>query len=683
MSPSHLVIDGSNIATEGRSVPSLRQLDEAVRAFLEERPHDVVTVVVDATFEHRIDASERKVYDEALEAGELLTPPAGTIGRGDKFILEIADRVGATIFSNDSFQEFHGDYDWLFDEGRLVGGKPVPQIGWIFTERTPVRGPKSRQATRAAGKKRTRGGTAAGTGPLTRVPKAPPRAMPDGSRPKVGDTLPVAPDEAAEPAGEVAAAGGAGDDAAGTSRGRSGRRRSPAPAGEAPGRGGDPVNEPLPFIEFIADNRPGDLVEGEVSEFSSHGAYVTVGRARCYVPLRSMADPPPRSAREVLERGEVRTFVVQALHASRRGIDLALPGFEDVQEVADDEEVVEEGAGREVEAAAEPAPSRRRRATKAAAPDEAAPLERAASPDEAGGGDTEPPPARRPTRKRGGTRAVPAPVPEGGPDAAGEAASPAPEEAVPALDVAVGEPPTEPTPARRRAAAKRPGPEPAPGEVTAAEPEEEPVEKAAATRPPSKRGAAKTSAAKEATAREPAAKKATAKEPAAKKGTARRAAARTAAAGEAAAEDEVAPAEGDAADEEAPAPSQQAAAEEAPVKKKPAARRARAKEAPPEEAPPETAAAESTSAEEATTTRAPAKKASAKKSPAKKAPAKKAPVKKAPTKKAGARTATPRKVAASASAEHEGPAGDADPTGGLATSEPAEAGSGPAEGRGR
>ena len=31
MAPSYVVVDGSNIATEGRSVPSLAQLDEAVR----------------------------------------------------------------------------------------------------------------------------------------------------------------------------------------------------------------------------------------------------------------------------------------------------------------------------------------------------------------------------------------------------------------------------------------------------------------------------------------------------------------------------------------------------------------------------------------------------------------------------------------------------------------------------
>jgi hypothetical protein len=51
----HVVVDGSNIATEGRSTPSLAQLDEAVRAFIEQHPSDKLTVVVDATIGQSID----------------------------------------------------------------------------------------------------------------------------------------------------------------------------------------------------------------------------------------------------------------------------------------------------------------------------------------------------------------------------------------------------------------------------------------------------------------------------------------------------------------------------------------------------------------------------------------------------------------------------------------------------
>ena len=145
-----IVVDGSNIATEGRTLPSLAQLDEAIRTFLDEFPGFTtadVTVVVDASFGHRIDPSEVPAFEEAILHGEMVTPPAGAIGRGDGFILRIAEKSGALVLSNDSFQEFHAERPWLFDDGRLIGGKPVPGIGWVFTPRTPVRGPKSRAVT--------------------------------------------------------------------------------------------------------------------------------------------------------------------------------------------------------------------------------------------------------------------------------------------------------------------------------------------------------------------------------------------------------------------------------------------------------------------------------------------------------------------------------------------------------
>ena len=120
-------------------------------AFTDEHPDVTVTVVVDATFGHRIDKSEVADFDEAVAHNELVAPPAGAVGRGDAFVLSIANKVGARILSNDSFQEFHGKYPWLFDEGRLIGGKPVPYVGWVFVDRLPVKGPVSRRARSSSG----------------------------------------------------------------------------------------------------------------------------------------------------------------------------------------------------------------------------------------------------------------------------------------------------------------------------------------------------------------------------------------------------------------------------------------------------------------------------------------------------------------------------------------------------
>jgi hypothetical protein len=180
MNPNHVVVDGSNLATEGRTLPSLAQLEEAIAAYEEEHPAAELTVVVDATFEHRIDESERDRFKAAELRGEFTAPPAGAVGRGDAFILKIAKKADAIVLSNDSFQEFHGEHPWLFEEGRLIGGKPVPALGWIFTPRNPVRGPKSRAATKAAAKN---------AGPAKKLSVT----RPDGSKPQVGDTLTPTP----------------------------------------------------------------------------------------------------------------------------------------------------------------------------------------------------------------------------------------------------------------------------------------------------------------------------------------------------------------------------------------------------------------------------------------------------------------------------------------------------------
>jgi Zc3h12a-like Ribonuclease NYN domain len=297
----HVIVDGSNLATEGRSMPSLEQLDQAVREFMAENPNDVVTVVVDASFGHRIDPSEVTTFDEAEAAGEVISPPAGAIGRGDAFLLRIAEKMGATVLSNDSFQEFHGDHPWLFDKGRLIGGKPVPGVGWIFMDRTPVRGQKSREVVKEA-KRRKRAETgASGDGEAKGLDLASSRAK---GRPKAVDrAIARATQEVVEP-----------------KTGGKRRRRGGEPPSE-------PVNEPLAFITFVAAHPLGSLVVGSVLEFSSHGVFVLADGARCYVPLSAMADPPPRRAREVVARGEDRQFVVQAFDPQRRGIELAIPGF--------------------------------------------------------------------------------------------------------------------------------------------------------------------------------------------------------------------------------------------------------------------------------------------------------------------------------------------------------------------
>jgi hypothetical protein len=280
--PKHVVFDGSNLATEGRSAPSLSQLNDAVLAFIREFPDATVTVVVDATFGHRIDKKEVNEFNTAIANNELVSPPAGAVGRGDGFVLTIADKVGASIVSNDSYQEFQSDYPWLFDQGRLIGGKPVPNVGWVFIDRLPVR-PIASKSVKKASREASR--------PMP-VPKTPPPGARLAAKQK------PAPIKNANNAKSVATA-------------KTVSRT---------------INDFQPFLEFVEKHPIGSKVKGVVESYSAHGVYVTIGDVRGYLPLRSMANPAPRSAREHVKIGQGVSLVVDSFVPSRRSIDVAIVG---------------------------------------------------------------------------------------------------------------------------------------------------------------------------------------------------------------------------------------------------------------------------------------------------------------------------------------------------------------------
>lgn len=280
--PKHVVVDGSNVATEGRTAPSLKQLNEAVLSFMNEFPNTKITVVVDATFGHRIDKREVSEFNSAINNNELVAPPAGAVGRGDGFVLTIAEKIGASILSNDSYQEFHEQYPWLFNAGRLIGGKPVPNVGWVFIERLPVR-PSATKSVKKASREANR--------PMP-IPKAPPPAA------KPNAPAAKAPAQAA---------------------------KTHAPKLSAKPKAAT-INELTPFLEFVEKYPVGSKVKGVVDQYSAHGVYVKIGDVRGYLPLRLMATPAPRSAREHVKIGQQVNLSVDSFVASRRSIDVAIVG---------------------------------------------------------------------------------------------------------------------------------------------------------------------------------------------------------------------------------------------------------------------------------------------------------------------------------------------------------------------
>jgi Zc3h12a-like Ribonuclease NYN domain len=338
-----VVVDGSNLATEGRSTPSLRQLDEAVRAFLAEHPDYEVVVVVDATFEHRIAAGERAQFNAAELAGEIVTPPAGAVGRGDAFILKIAKKSDAIVLSNDSFQEFHAEHAWLFEEGRLMGGKPVPRVGWVFTPRNPVRGPKSKavttKAARAAkataqppAKQETERPVQANRAPSLKKAARPAKKRAAKRVEKVSNATAASSKRAAASTPRATAKPEARKVAAKVAPPRTRAAKSAAPAAPPESKARpEPVNTQRSFLRLQADHPLGSSVEGEVVQFTSHGAMVSIAVGRtmhvvCYAPLAGLGSPVPTRARDVLKKGGAYKFEVVSFDSTRRRAELALAG---------------------------------------------------------------------------------------------------------------------------------------------------------------------------------------------------------------------------------------------------------------------------------------------------------------------------------------------------------------------
>ena len=242
----------------------------------------------------------------------------------------------------------------------------------------------------------------------------------------------------------------------------------------------------MPFLDFIGSHPVGSPVEAEVIIFSSHGAYAMAGDVRCYVPLKSMGEPAPQRARDVLNIGETYAFTVASIDAPQRGIDLALVP----------------GTGGKARVVSHPLPKGVPIGTVA----------RAADDD-----------ASNKTTKSAFVTATNSP--------ADHSAKEAP--VSPTKKAAAKKAPAKKAPARKSAAKKAPARK-APAKKTAAK--KAPARKTAAKKAPARKTAAKKAparkkaAAKKAPARKTAAKKAPARKTAAKKAPARKAPARKTAA---------------------------------------------------------------------------------------------------------------------------------------------------------
>lgn len=138
-----VLIDASNVARNVGNVPDIIRLKSCLDAARLRFDGYQVSMIADASLsritERESTQSDLELLKSLVAENDLVMVPPGSPGKADKYILDIASNKAAIVISNDSFKEFQGDHQWLFDEGRLYGHGEVPGVGWIFSVRFPVR----------------------------------------------------------------------------------------------------------------------------------------------------------------------------------------------------------------------------------------------------------------------------------------------------------------------------------------------------------------------------------------------------------------------------------------------------------------------------------------------------------------------------------------------------------------
>jgi hypothetical protein len=138
-----IIVDASNVARSPSSPPDIELLDDCRRAAEQFFNGRRVILIADASLPRVVEHNSSQVHYDLLNRmisdRRLVIVPPGIRGRADRFILDTATKTQGVVVSNDSYKEFHGDFPWLFEEGRLYGHTYHEVLGWDFTQRFPVR----------------------------------------------------------------------------------------------------------------------------------------------------------------------------------------------------------------------------------------------------------------------------------------------------------------------------------------------------------------------------------------------------------------------------------------------------------------------------------------------------------------------------------------------------------------
>ncbi len=112
------VVDGSNLAWARLTEDGHPRVDNLLlaRTALAERGYQAL-VVVDAALRHQLGQRDAAELDRQVHAQEVIQAPAAT--DADLWVLSIAEHHGAPVVSNDRFDEYRADFEWV-DQRRVA-----------------------------------------------------------------------------------------------------------------------------------------------------------------------------------------------------------------------------------------------------------------------------------------------------------------------------------------------------------------------------------------------------------------------------------------------------------------------------------------------------------------------------------------------------------------------------------
>jgi hypothetical protein len=112
MADKTIVVDGANVAWEEQTRDGKPKVSNIVkmRQTLEDEGYDPI-IIIDASLRHDIDDPDQ--LEGLIDGQKVLQSPAGT--EADYFVLKTADQQDARFVTNDTYEKYQDDYDWIFE----------------------------------------------------------------------------------------------------------------------------------------------------------------------------------------------------------------------------------------------------------------------------------------------------------------------------------------------------------------------------------------------------------------------------------------------------------------------------------------------------------------------------------------------------------------------------------------